>query len=152
ALAFSDAAIQFAAVAGAYGLGFALALCCAAPAALADSVPGNRWRPVGCAAALLAALWAGGALRLHLASQETVPGVVLRIVQGNVAQQTKSDPALVDRHLALYLRLSGAPAGPAGAPTHLVWPETAVPVIFVADPGRSQAAGAAVPPGGLLLT
>ena len=28
---------------------------------------------------VLAALWAGGALRLHLASQETVSGVVLRI-------------------------------------------------------------------------
>jgi apolipoprotein N-acyltransferase len=151
-LDFSDAAIQLAAVLGEYGLGFVVALCCAAPAVLADPLPAHRWRTVGLAAGLLAALWAGGALRLSGASPATVPGVVLRIVQGDIPQRLKWDPELRDRNLAHYLRLSQRPAGPAGAPTDLIWPEAAVPVLFDHDAPRRRAASAVVPKDGLLLT
>lgn len=151
-LGFSDAAVQLAAVLGEYGLSVVVAFACAAPAVLADSPAPQRWRTVGIAALLLAALWGGGALRLWSAGSATVPGVVLRIVQGDIKQQLKWDPGMRDRHLARYLRLSQRAPGPAGAPTHLIWPETAVPVLFDHDAVRRQAAASVVPKGGLLLT
>jgi len=152
ALGFSDAAIQLAAALGEYGLSFVVALACAAPAALADPPAPHRWRTVAFAALLLAAVWSAGALRLSSAGSATVPGIVLRIVQGDIAQQLKWEPGMRDRHLARYLRLSLMPAGPAGAPTHLIWPETAVPVLFDYDAVRRRAAAAVVPKGGLLIT
>lgn len=151
-LGFSDAAIQLAAVFGEYGLSFVVALICAAPAVLADLPPARRWHTVGFAVALLAALWSGGGLRLSSANPATVPGVVLRMVQGDIPQQLKWDPALRDRNLARYLRLSLTPSGPAGAPTDLIWPEAAVPVLFDQDAPRRRAAASVVPKGGLLLT
>jgi len=152
ALGISDAAVQLAAVFGEYGLSFVAAFVFAAPAVLADPPAPQRWRMVGIAALLLVATWAGGALRLASAGDASVPGIVLRIVQGDIAQQMKWDPAMRDRHLARYLGLSRTPPGPAGAPTHLIWPETAVPVLFDHDAARRQAAASIVPKGGLLLT
>jgi apolipoprotein N-acyltransferase len=151
-LTVSDAAVQLAAVLGVFGLSFVLALVAAAPSVLATPAGAPRWTVVGAAALLLAAVWAGGALRLAAAPSAAVPGVVLRVVQGNIAQRIKWLPGLRDRHLARYLRLSTAPDGTAGKPTHLIWPETAVPVIVARDEVRRRLMGSVTPADGLLFT
>jgi apolipoprotein N-acyltransferase len=147
--AFSDAMIQPAAWIGVFGLSLVTVFAAAAPATLAGGGPAAlRAAPALVAVALLAAGWGGGALRLAGAADETVPGVRLRIVQGNIPQRLKWQPALREAHLATYLALSGLRGGGA---THVIWPETAVPFALDSDARHRAAAASAVPEGGLLL-
>ena len=60
------------------------------------------------ALALFAAIAAAGALRLTTA-QSDVPRIRLRLVQPNIAQTDKWDPALAAQHFALHLDLSRRP-------------------------------------------
>ena len=144
--AVSDAMLQVTAYVGIYGLSLITVLAAAAPATFAA----GRWRPSGLAAALLAALWAGGTARLATAEIDEVPGVRLRIVQANIAQHHKWREDLVRAQFNRYLQLSSSP-GEAEI-THLVWPETATPVALNRDPGALRVIGGLVPPGGLVLT
>jgi len=155
---FSDAMIQLAAVTGVFGLTLVTVLAAAAPAALGDGDAGRtgplrprgrRWVLPTAAAAVLALVWAGGALRLAGAGGGNVAGVSLRLVQANIAQTDKWRPDLRDRHFRKYLRLS---RGGSGTPTHVIWPETAVPFVAANDAVRRRVMTAAVPPDGLLLT
>lgn len=148
--AVSDETLQFAALGGMYGLSLVTVLVAAAPALLARDRGRRSWLLPAGALLIVPALWIGGAARLSAAVQQTVPGVVLRIVQPNIPQRDKWHPALRERHLATYLQLSSAPG--ARPVTHLVWPETAVPFVVATDPALRRIMASAVPPGGLLLT
>ncbi len=147
----SDAMIQLAALTGVWGLSLVTVFAAAAPAALAG--PGG-WRarawPSVLGAALLAAVWAGGAIRLANAGDETVANVRLRIVQPNVAQDHKWKPelraALFRRHLALT-RSPGFKSV-----THVIWPETAVAYALADEPRLRAAIAAVTPPGGAVIT
>ncbi|MGE5538345.1 MAG: apolipoprotein N-acyltransferase [Gemmatimonas sp.] len=128
---FAPAAMQSAAWLGAYGLGLASALLFAAPAAVARRI-GGTMRPVR-AAALLAIIGASpvliGTLRLigaPAAGADVVPDVKFALVQANIPQQLKWRPEQRAEIVNAYLQLT-ATAASAGA-THVVWPETAVPV------------------------
>jgi len=87
------------------------------------------WRGIRCAATtavLIATLWLGG---LGLAQVEWTRPVgdplSVALVQADIAQARKWDPAHIDHTLMLYRDLSYAQA-----PTDiLVWPETAVPLL-----------------------
>lgn len=86
------------------------------------------WRRLGhglLAGALLAAIWIGGAL---LSSIEwTRPAgapLSVALIQANIEQSRKWDPAHIDHTLATYRDLSYAQ--PADI---ILWPETAVPVL-----------------------
>jgi apolipoprotein N-acyltransferase len=81
--------------------------------------------------------------------------VRLRIVQANIPQAEKWKPEnrqwIFDRLLKLSSRPSEA-AGTGGPPTHLIWPETSVPFLFmlngaVALPDAKQAFADLVGPG-----
>ncbi|MEE8333747.1 MAG: apolipoprotein N-acyltransferase [Alphaproteobacteria bacterium] len=145
----ADAPLQFAAIGGVLGLGLVTAFVAAAPAALC--LPGrSRWGVPALAAAVLAALWGGGAARLAVADSGTVPGVMLRLVQPNIAQRLKWRRELRDSHLARYVALSRQPG--ARAITHLIWPESAVPFLVSEDDARRRIMAATIPPGGVLLT
>lgn len=149
---FSDAMMQATAAIGTYGLGFFTIIAAAMPAALA--VPGVRQRlalgAMAASLALLAILWAGGALRLALAGEAgAVDGVRLRLVQPNISQAMKWRRELLDDHLALHLALSTQPATPP--PTHIVWSETAAPAFLDEDDARRQLIAAATPESGLTL-
>jgi apolipoprotein N-acyltransferase len=148
----SDAMIQVTAVTGVYGLGLVTVLAAAMPAVLARSNPGaaRRWLPLAAVAALLAAVWSGGAWRLSTAEIREVPDVRLRIVQANIAQRDKWRAALRDANLQRYMQLSSGPG--AASITHLIWPETAVPFFLADDPERRRVLGGLLPPEGLLLT
>ncbi len=154
--AFSEAMIQFAALTGVLGLSLITVLAAAMPAALATATgaaPARRapaWRGLAIVALVLAAIWAGGALRLAGASSDQVAGVRLRIVQANIAQHHKWREDLRADHLARHLELS---ASPAPVPiSHLIWPETASPYVLQRDPQALAALAAAAPAGGLLIT
>ncbi|MEK9723396.1 MAG: apolipoprotein N-acyltransferase, partial [Rhodospirillaceae bacterium] len=102
--------------------------------------------------AALAAVWAGGSARLASPSADTVAGVRLRVVQPNIPQHLKWKPELRAGHVRRLIELSLAPAAGGVRPTHVVWPETAVPYNVWADARLRAAMSAAVPEGGLLIT
>lgn len=144
----SDAMIQFASLAGMFGLTLVTVAAAAAPALVSSRTGPRRWLPLVAAGALLGVVWAGGAWRLADAADEVVPGVMLRLVQPNIDQTLKWRPQLRESHLARYLDLSRRD----GRPTHVIWPETAVPFVMARDAERRRAMAKAVPPGGLLLS
>ncbi len=143
--------MQPAAVVGLYGLSLLTVAIAALPATLAMPAPGlRRWAGFGLAAVLLAVLWGGGAVRLAGADPGTVSGVRLRLVQPDIPQSLKWDPALRERHLVHTMRLTREPG--YERITHVIWPEAAVPFPLSADASLRQAIGTIIPPGGLLLT
>ena len=144
-----DPMMQPAAIVGAYGVGFVTVLAATMPATLAG--PGRRIVPTIVATILLAAAAGFGFYRLGNAAFETVPDIRFRIVQPNIEQTLKNDPALrqtnFERHLALTLETPGY-----DGITHVVWPEAAVPYLIERSPEVAAYLARGVPPGGLLLT
>lgn len=73
---------------------------------------------------LLPLSWLDGQQRLAGAGDENVPGVLLRIVQPNISQDQKWREGNVRPIFDQLLALSATPA--EAAPTHIIWPESAV--------------------------
>lgn len=157
------ALLQPASIVGAYGLGLATVLVATAPALFFDpAVPRRRvgWLTAGLIM-MVSVTWLWGEARIAtIADRPAVEGVRLRIVQGNVPQRDKWNPALKPEHLSRYLRLSradmAATVTSAGtptvvAPTVVIWPETAVAHLFGARADIARAVAAAIPPNGTLL-
>lgn len=152
---------QPAALIGAYGLSLVTLLVAAAPALWLDPAAGRRGRLAMTAAcvALAGGLGLWGWARIPAGPAATVDGVVVRVVQGNVAQRDKWNPTLKPRHVLRYLALSAAGAAPTlradgldagAAPTLVVWPETAFAYLIGPDTPLTGLAGA-VPPNGTLV-
>ncbi|MBI0539747.1 apolipoprotein N-acyltransferase, partial [Roseomonas sp. KE2513] len=74
------------------------------------------------------------------------------LVQPDVAQSLKWAPEERERIFARLLAMTGAPAADGAAPSHVIWPETAVPYLVTEQPEVREAIAAALPPGGALLT
>lgn len=160
-LAAPDTLMQAAALVGVYGLGFFAVLIFAAPATLADNgPPGTRWSvPVIAAVTLIgAAGW--GSWRLSQPVPPDAPGVKLRIVQANIPQAEKWKPESRDWIFSRYLRLSErgeAQSLEAAGITHLIWPEAALPFVYLYDDdiareSRRQAFDRLLPGGVMLIT
>lgn len=154
---FSDAMIQLASVAGVLGLSLVTVLVAALPAALADRParddPASRTRrraALATAAAGLLGIWLFGSVRLAGVEVEPVANVKLRIVQPNIAQEHKWRRDLLDDNFIRHLRLSIAER--SAEVTHVIWPEAASPFPLSRYADRRLAIGAAVPPGGVLIT
>jgi apolipoprotein N-acyltransferase len=159
-------AAQAASIIGLYGLTVVAIVVLAAPAVLADppapqSVPARRWAPAPrltllVAVVALAALYGFGALRLALAERKTVPGVALRIMQPNLAQDAKFRPENRASILSHYLRLSKAaidlPRADGDEATIFIWPESAFPFILSHDGQALAEIAAFLPPGAVLVT
>ena len=120
----STAILQSVSVFGVYGLSLLTLLLGASLALLVDRA---KFLPVALAA-LFVALWAGGEVRLANASDATVPGVRLRLVQPSTPQPEKYAPENTVRNWRRLMDLSSAPA--AQAPTHIIWPEAAPPFVL----------------------
>ncbi len=150
---FSDAMLQPAAFAGVYGLSLLTVLAAASPVLFAAD-GGGRGPAIGGAAVLfMMAAWGGGGA-LRLASHDTAfaDGIVLRLVQPNVRQADKWRRELRRGHVIRLLALSTERNPDAPSPTHVIWPETAVPFSLWNSPGLIRALRDAVPEGGALLT
>ncbi|MFO1060163.1 MAG: apolipoprotein N-acyltransferase [Dongiaceae bacterium] len=165
--AFSDAVMQSAVLAGAWGLSLVTVVIAGLPATLVDpplpaaAAPGGEVRPprlrphggglaIGAALALVALLWTGGAMRLAAAPGGEVPGVRLRLVQPAISVAQKADQ---DRRVADFryqLALSRSPG--VDRITHFVWPETATRFLVEREPAVRDALAQLAPPGGAVIT
>jgi apolipoprotein N-acyltransferase len=139
---------QLAALTGVYGLSLLAVLAGGLPATLLTDQPG-RWRAPLAGVVLVALIAAGGAWRLAGAEPDFVEGATLRLVQGNVAQHHKWDPARRAEWFERHLSLS---ADPSGRATVVIWPESATPYQLETDAEARRYIAEAVPPGGLVIT
>lgn len=152
--AFSDVMLQSLSLFGVSGLGLLTVIAATMPGVLAYTSRANRpvWA-LAMAILPLAAILLFGLIRLPDGAVKTVDGVVLRLVQPNIPQHLKWKPDLRMSHVRTLARLSLAPPQEgAGKPTHLIWPETAVPFNLQQDKNLLKGLGDIVPLGGLLLT
>lgn len=158
--------LQSASLVGTYGLSLLVLLVTMAPALWLDAAASRRVRLAGTAAAgvLLAAMAGFGLIREaaipQLAEPDgAVPGVVVRVVQGNVPQRDKWNPLLKPEHMQRYMTLSD-PARPADVaapglapgelPTVTAWPETAIAQL-IGDAPDLTALARITPAGGSLI-
>ncbi len=142
------------AVVGIYGMTALVLLAAVLPALWAD--PAGRWArgPLVASLAVLigfTALAGAGWSRLDAAGPEapTHDGILLRLVQSNISQADKWDPAQFTDHLNRHLEMSRIADPPS--PTHVIWAETAVPFLVERQSQVRLAIGSVVPPGGLAL-
>jgi apolipoprotein N-acyltransferase len=125
--------LQSTALFGSYGLSLLTVLFGASLAQLAQTRGSRAWHFPAAVATLFALLWLGGDLRLALVDPGDVPGVRLRLVQPDIAQNEKYRPQYRLRNWWRLVDLSRAPA--KTAPTHIIWPEGAPPFLLTRAPG-----------------
>jgi apolipoprotein N-acyltransferase len=135
ALGQNLALAQVASIVGLHGLTLATIAIFAAPATLwTESEGPGRWVPTVLATLALVAIFGFGELRLAAPASATAPGVKLRIMQPNVAQDSDfsaaNGDAIVRRYLALSDRATSPTTSGVADVTHLVWPESAFPFIL----------------------
>ncbi len=139
--------LQPLAILGPYGLGAVTVAVAALPALFTG--PARRAFAVTLGGLLLLAGLAGwGWARIPAGPAPVVPGVTLKLVQPNLDQGTKWQPA----HRAAYARTVVALTRAHTAPGDVViWPEAALPALLDRDPYAQPLMASAIPPGGLLL-
>ena len=129
---------QLASVTGVYGLSGLLAVTSCAAAHLALARGRSRWVVTGSVVAAIALLTGWGHARMArgslLGSGEPVRVAVL---QGNVAQEDKWDPALRDAITNRYLTMTRQAL--AQGATFILWPESSTPFYFEQDITRGSA-------------
>jgi apolipoprotein N-acyltransferase len=155
--AMSDTAIQLASVFGAYGLSFWAVLLGACIAAIADEKISYD-RSVG----FVLILWLGlvGGLSYgeqRLKATESMdhqlryePDILLRLVQPNIAQPHKWEPAKQMEVLQKHIRLTQSSG--LSRVTHVIWPETALPYVVRPNTPLLSMVGSALPEKSTLLT
>jgi apolipoprotein N-acyltransferase len=124
---------QLASVTGVFGLSFLLALTSAAAAlVILDTGGRKRWTMAVVVLALVAGIAVWGRWRIADGSL-TASGDAIRVavVQGNVAQDEKWNPALRDEIIGRYISMTRQ-ATAQGA-TFIIWPESSFPVYFEED-------------------
>lgn len=146
---------QAAAWVGAYGVSLLTVAVLAMPAAIIAIKQGGRrdrsgQRATAFAACVLAIIGAAGWLRLQGATGATEPGVTLRLVQPNIQQTLKWDPAARIANFRQLLELSARPS--ATRINAVIWPESATAFVLEREPKLRDAAVAILPPGAVLIT
>ncbi len=128
--------IQMADLAGVYGISFVLVLSSAllyliifAPYQQKKKVA--RLISILLLIILLSTVYGYGRWRLANLRSQPSRAFKVALVQGNIAQDTKWDPAFQQTTLKKYLRLTTEVA--EQQPDLVVWPETATPFYFLAD-------------------
>lgn len=154
ALAATDISLQVVALIGTTAGSFLVAWL-AALAGVALTSPAQRRTALVLFLALALGAAAFGVRRLASlpAGLAAEPPVTVRIVQANIAQHHKWDPALrrswFERHLDLA-RLHLPPAS-ADRPNIVVWPESSVPYSLDAEPEVRRLVGSVVRLGGVVI-
>jgi apolipoprotein N-acyltransferase len=141
-LGYSQAGVlpiaQVASVVGVYGLSAVVASVSAGAAYAILTNGAGRWRAAAAAIALVVAIGLWGALRLR-SSRLTHEGTAVRVavLQGNILQDQKWDPAMAGAIMQRYLELSREAIG-RGA-EFVLWPESALPQPYEADAPAREA-------------
>ncbi len=118
------ALIQITDIVGVYGISFLVVLVNVVIARLIEDR--KDLRPLMAAAVVLAAVLGYGSYRLQ--HTETGPDIRISVVQGNIEQDRKWDPAYQSEVIATYERLTQKAL--EEKPDLVVWPETATPFYF----------------------
>lgn len=147
--------MQIASLIGLWGMTVLAIAIAAAPATLATGATLRaRLTPSLIALATLIAVIGYGAIRVPAAPTPLVADVRLRIMQPNLPQDEKFNPANREEIMARYLRLSDRPTSPQTSGiadvTHLIWPESAFPFLLHRD-SRALAQIAALLPAHVTL-
>ncbi|TNE37079.1 MAG: apolipoprotein N-acyltransferase [Alphaproteobacteria bacterium] len=101
---------------------------------------------------LFVVIAAGGALHMGKLQRDGVEGVTLRLAQASIPQKEKWADEYRYRNFDLYLEMTRADAGPGNRPTHIIWPESAVPLFLANNEAARKEIGEALQPGQILLT
>lgn len=127
--------IQIADLTGVYGVSFLIVL---ANAAIFEAVVRRACRPLIVAGLCLALTLGYGRGRLRVPEQ---PGTLtVSVIQGNIEQYKKWDPAYRTEVFATYTRLTREALG--NRPDLVVWPETATPFYFNGTDANDRALAA----------
>ncbi len=151
---------QTASLVGLHGLTVLALLAFAAPAVALTDDRGKGQRGVRVLLALPAVILGGmavfGLLRIPSSPTPQVEGVRIRVMQPNLPQDAKFQPALAREIVDRYLALSDRPTSPRTLglqdTTHLIWPESAFPVLIAQQPELLRRILAALPPTTTLIT
>jgi apolipoprotein N-acyltransferase len=128
---------QLASVTGVYGLSGLLVLSSAAVAMLMLERGRARWTPTVLVALVVAALGFWGSRRIADGSLATAgERVRVAVIQGNILQDDKWNPALRDAIIGRYVAMTRQ-AIEEGA-TFILWPESSLPVYFEEDGMRAN--------------
>jgi len=123
---------QLASITGVYGLSGLLALTAAAAAYLVIEPGSRRWAVSAATIALVAACAVWGQARLTRSALSSAGDPVrVAVLQGNIAQDDKWNPALADAITARYLSMTRTAL--ADGATFIMWPESATPFFFEKD-------------------
>jgi apolipoprotein N-acyltransferase len=142
--------LQSAALFGSYALSLLTILFGASLAQCAEPIRARAWHLPAAMTALFLAIWIGGTARLALVHPGDVPGVQLRLVQPDVAQQEKFKLRFRQRNWRELIALSERPA--VTAPTHIIWPEAAPPLLLTRSPQAMDDVAALTGASRVLLT
>jgi apolipoprotein N-acyltransferase len=121
--------IQIADITGVYGVSFLIIL---VNAAIAEVII-DRKRYTGMIAAVVIVAFVLGYGFIKLRSPESGGGFTVSVVQGNIEQDKKWDPAYQAETIAVYKKLTEEAM--TQRPDLVIWPETATPFFF--NSGRS---------------
>jgi apolipoprotein N-acyltransferase len=116
--------VQIADITGVYGVSFLILL---VNAAIAEFIADKKSYP-GLIIALAVMLLALGYGSMKLRPPEPRSGITISVVQGNIEQDKKWDPAFQRETLAVYKQLTREAL--REQPDLVIWPETSVPFYF----------------------
>jgi apolipoprotein N-acyltransferase len=127
---------QVASVTGVYGLSFLLVLTASAVALVIVERDARRWKMAGAVALIVIACGVWGRSRIAGGALVSAGDPVrVGVVQGNIQQSDKWNPALRDVIIGRYIMMTRQ-AIERGA-TFIIWPESSMPVNFEDDAIRS---------------
>ncbi len=156
---FIPALMQSASVIGLYGVTLLTFLVCALPlTALATPAELSRSRtlPLVLAGGLILAHAGFGIFRLSQHPTEYIDEISFRLIQPDIDQGAKMDPASDEATVKSYLDLSTStsPSGKAGleGTRYLIWPESAFPFLLTERRDVLSAIGDILPDGTQLIT
>lgn len=151
-----DILAQTAALGGLHWLTLLVIFIHAAPATLADAGSrGARVAMPAAAAVMLLLTAAYGVWRIPAGSMPVLPDVRLRIMQPNIDEAERADPAFRASTIQRYAAISEQ-EGPNGErledATHLIWPESSFPFLVDHTPEALDEIAALLPDGTVLIT
>lgn len=126
--------IQLADITGVYGISFLLVLANGVIFVLLETIALKKpvpYKMVAVTVLLLAASLLYGRARLERYDRQEGEKLTVALVQGNIAQDEKWNPAFLDKTMTIYSRLTLAAA--PEKPALVIWPEAATPFFFQSE-------------------
>lgn len=130
---------QVASVLGVYGLSLFVALVNTGFAMTALTTGRSRLVTAAGTVGLIAAVSVAGGVRLSSGALTQGETIKVGLIQGNIAQEDKWNPARAGMILDRYLQLTRQAA--AGGADFIIWPESSTPFFFEEDPAGGLVRG-----------